>query len=255
MKECLGQHFDKKAAQYITNFEKVKLSSDNVLENGDLDKIEALIISILSLTSAVFHNENSKALLTLLGLMEKVKEITTALANRSFSHFLFTVSKIFHNATCNTIDSDPFTYIANNQYFFDKFYEIMIDSIVSYYFTVGYKQYMAYTKDIKDTTIDISKTNTILVQFGISSISSMKFVFIQTPIEYIEFYMVKADTFFLLFFTDINCLNDYFNNIDNLLVMKNTHILVIRHFDHLFLLWENSLNSFIIQSFDYNPAI
>lgn len=113
---------------------------------------------------------------------------------------------------------------------------------------------MAYTRDIKNTTIDISKANAIYVQFGIGSISSMRFVLIQTHIGHIKFYIIKADTLFLLCFVDMDCLGIYFNNINNLLVMKSTRILVIYCFDHPFLLWKSSLNSFITQSFDYNPC-
>ncbi len=113
---------------------------------------------------------------------------------------------------------------------------------------------MAYTRDIKDTTIDIAKAGAIHIQFGIGSISSMGFVFIQTPIGHIEFYIIKADTPFLLCLADMDRLGVYFNNINNSLIMKSTRILIIHRFDHPFLLWESSLNSFISQSFDCNPC-
>ena len=37
----------------------------------------------------------------------------------------------------------------------------MIDTGASKHSTSGYRQYMAYTREIKDTTIDISKTGAI----------------------------------------------------------------------------------------------
>lgn len=112
---------------------------------------------------------------------------------------------------------------------------------------------MAYTRDIKYTTIEISKAGVIYVQFGIVSISFIGFALIQIPIGQIGFYIIIRDTFFLLFFTKINQLNIYFNNIDNLLVIKIIYILVIRYIDYLFLLWKSCLNFFITQSFYYNP--
>ena len=78
-------------------------------------------------------------------------------------------------------------------------------------------------------------------------------ILIQTPIGHIGFLIVKADTPFLLCFIDMDRLGVYFNNIDNSLVIKSTRIPVIRRFDHPFLLWESSLNSFITQFFDCNP--
>ena len=130
----------------------------------------------------------------------------------------------------------------------------MIDTGAFKHSIAGYGQFMAFTRDIKDTTINISKAGTIHVQFRIGLILSMGSVLIQTPIGHIEFHIVKADTPFLLCLADMDRLGVYFNNIDNSLVMKSTRIPVIRRFDHPFLLWESSLNSFITQSFDHNPC-
>ena len=191
--------------------------------------------------------------------MEKAEEIATNLANRSFSHSLITIGNIlsnhinFANIACDTINTDPFAYIAINWYLSDKFYGIMIDTGISKYFIAGYGQLMAYTRDIKDTTINISKVGAIYVQFGIGSILSIGSVLIQTLIGHIKFHIVKADTLFLLCLAKMDRLGIYFNNIDNSLVMKNIRIPVICRFNHPFLLWESSLNSFITQSFDYNP--
>lgn len=213
----------------------MELDSDNDLDNGNLDEIEALIIDVPSLPSVALNNENSEAFFTLLGFVKKAEEMATTFTNKLFSHSFFTISKISPNATYNnTIDSDCFTYIATDQYLSDKFYRIMINTNASKHSTVSYGQYIAYIKDIKNTTIDISKADAIYVQFDIDSISSIGSVFIQTPITYIKFHIIKANTPFLLCLVDINCLGVYFNNIDNLLVIKNIRIWIICHFDHLF---------------------
>lgn len=92
------------------------------------------------------------------------------------------------------------------------------------------------------------------MQFKIGSILFMESVLIiQTLIRYIKFHIVKANILFLFSLVDINWLDIYFNNIDNLLVIKSTHILVIYHINHLFFLWKSSLGSFITQSFHQNP--
>jgi hypothetical protein len=46
----------------------------------------------------------------------------------------------------------------------------------------------------------------------------------------------------------------YFNNLSNIIVTLKGDILVIRRFGHLFLLWNTLLQSFIAESFNYNPC-
>ena len=94
-------------------------------------------------------------------------------------------------------------------------------------------------------TIDISKGDTIHIQFNISLISSIGSVLIQTLIGHIKFYIIKVDTLFLFCLADIDFLAVCFKNTNKMLVVKSTHILVICRFDHAFLLLESSLNSFI----------
>lgn len=222
--------------------------------------MEVLLIDTPSPPSTILNNENFKVFFNLLGLMEKVEEMATNLPNKSFSYSLITISNVlpnhinFANATCNTIDIYFFAYMAINWYSSNKFYRIMIDTGTYKHSTASYGQFMVYIRDIKYMTIDISKADVIYVQFGISSISSMGSVLIQTPIRHIKFHIVKADNLFLLCFVDIDYLGIYFKNIDKFLVIKSIRILVIRRFDHPFLLWKSSLNSFITQFFDHNSC-
>jgi len=46
----------------------------------------------------------------------------------------------------------------------------------------------------------------------------------------------------------------YFNNLSNVIVTPKGDVLVVRRFGHLFLLWNTSLQSFITESFSYNPC-
>lgn len=147
----------------------MKFSLNNDLDNKSLDKMKALIIDVLLLLSTVLNNENSKTFFKLLNLMEKAEEIATNLADRSFSHFFIIISNILpnyirsDNIVCDISDANPFTYITTDQYLSDKFYEIMIDTSVFKYSTMDNKQFMAYTRDIKDTTIDIAKIGVIYI--------------------------------------------------------------------------------------------
>lgn len=72
----------------------------------------------------------------------------------------------------------------------------MIDTGVFKYSTVGYRQFMAYIRDIKYTTINIPKAGVIYIQVGISFISYIECVLIQTLIGHIVFYIIKETIFF-----------------------------------------------------------
>lgn len=113
----------------------------------------------------VFKNKNFKAFFTLLSFVEKIEKIATNLTDRLFSHFFITIGNILSNyinptnAVYNIINTNFFAYIVTNQFLFDKFHEIIIDINVSKHFIADYKQFMAYTRIIKNTTINISKAS------------------------------------------------------------------------------------------------
>ena len=125
----------------------------------------------------------------------------------------------------------------------------MIDTGASKKSTAGYGQYLAYKKTY-DTTIDTSKAGAINVQFGIGSTPSVGSITINTPIGNVEFHIVQADTPFLLCLTNMDTLKVFYNNLSNVLITPTKSIPVIRRFGHPFLLWDESLQSFIANSFD-----
>lgn len=198
-----------------------------------MDKIKAVLINILLSQSTVLYIKNSKAFFTLLELVKKAMKIAINLANRLFSQFLITISTVSSNyinsanAAYNIINKDFFAYIVINKYLSDEFYGIMINTRTSNHSIIGYEQFVTYLKKFKYMTIYIFKTGVIYIQFSISSILYMKFVFFQTFIRYIKFYIIKANIFFLLLLANIDYLSVYFNNIDNLLVLKSICIPVI----------------------------
>lgn len=109
-----------------------------------MEEIKVLIIDALLPPSISFDNKNSKTFFNSLGLEEKTPEVATTLANKSFSHSLSIIGNISSNiinsvdTNCNTIDLDPFTYIATDQYLSNKFYRIMIDIGASKHSTADY---------------------------------------------------------------------------------------------------------------------
>jgi hypothetical protein len=79
-------------------------------------------------------------------------------------------------------------------------------------------------------------------------------VHVNTPIGKIPFHIVRADTPFLLCLADMDELQVYYNNLKNVLITHTKEVLVVRRFGHPFLLWNTSLQSYLLESFDLNPC-
>ncbi len=113
----------------------------------------------------------------------------------------------------------------------------MIDSKASIRFIVDYEQYLVFIKNI---LIDLNRTKTVTVnvQFEIESISLVESLIIDISFELIKFHVINTDTLFLISLANMNRLEIYFNNVENILFMiiKNKDLSIIRRFDHDFLL-------------------
>ena len=94
--------------------------------------------------------------------------------------------------------------------------------------TADYGQYLAYKNTITDNTdIDTTQIGAVNVQFGIGSAVSIGSVIVKTLISPVDFYVVKADTLFLLCFTDIDRLQVYYNNVINTLISSTFTLPII----------------------------
>jgi hypothetical protein len=71
--------------------------------------------------------------------------------------------------------------------------------------------------------------------------SSIDTANVHTPIDRVQFYIVDANTPFLLCLTDIDKLQMYYNNIQDVLVTCTREVSVVRCFGHAFLLCNSSL--------------
>ena len=65
---------------------------------------------------------------------------------------------------------------------------------------------------------------------------SIKIIDINSPVNKIQFYIIKADTPFLLYLVDINRLYIKYNNLKDIIITRTKKVLVVRQFSHLFLL-------------------
>lgn len=132
--------------------------------------------------------------------------------------------------------SNLFIYILLKRYTLDNFYEIMINTRVSKQLITRYKQYLAYKKNVTLIQINKAEAWTINVYFDIGFTFSIKSLLLDIPIGILKFYIIEADTFFLLYLKDIDKLNVYFNNLKNILIILTKLVPMIYHFGHLFLL-------------------
>ena len=246
-KDRLNRRFDRHAKQYITEYEGTDYDDEPGSESTD-DAMEALIIDTELPPSPT--QEQTELFLTSFGMIQHEGAINTVtdLADRSFTHAITGTNPTAHHNN----DSDPFAYVATSRYTSDEFYGIMIDTGASKRSTAGYGQYLAY-RETQNTVIDTSKAGAINVQFGIGSTSSIGSITVNTPVGNIEFHIVKADTPFLLCLADMDTLKVYYNNLKNVLVTPTKSVPVVRRFGHPFLLWEESLQSFITHLFNQNP--
>jgi hypothetical protein len=123
-----------------------------------------------------------------------------------------------------------------------EFYGIIINISASKKSTIGYRQYLAYKNTtIDNTDIDTTQIGAVTVQFGIGSAVLIRSVIVKTPIGPVDFYIIKADTPFLLCLADIDKLQVYYNNVIDALIGPALTLPIIRRFGYPFLVWGEAL--------------
>jgi hypothetical protein len=102
--------------------------------------------------------------------------------------------------------------------------------------------------------LDTSTKGQVTVQFGIGSTSSIGTANVHTPIGEVQFHIVDANTPFLLCLADMDKLQVYYNNVRDVLVTRNGEVPIVRRFGHAFLLYNSSLQTYLLESFESNPC-
>jgi hypothetical protein len=96
-------------------------------------------------------------------------------------------------------------YITTKRYTSKEFYGVIIDTSTFKKSTADYRQYLIYKNTTMDNIdIDTTQIGAINVQFGIRSAALIGSVIVKTPIGPVNFYVIKADTPFLLCLTNID---------------------------------------------------
>ena len=129
---------------------------------------------------------------------------------------------------------DLFIYITTECYIPKEFYGVIIDISTLKKSTTGYRQYLVYKATNNNADINTTQTKAINIQFSINLIALIKSVKVKTLIGLVDFYIVKADTPFLLCLVDMDRLQVYYNNIMDTLIgpittlrNKNITLLII----------------------------
>jgi hypothetical protein len=100
-----------------------------------------------------------------------------------------------------------------------EFYGVIINIGASKKSIIGYRQYLTYKNTtINNIDIDTMQIGAVNVQFGIGLAALIGLVIVKTPIGPVDFYVIKADTPFLLCLANIDKLQVYYNNIINALI-------------------------------------
>jgi DUF4097 and DUF4098 domain-containing protein YvlB len=268
---------NKRIDQYIAEYEELEeLDSDENDQNTNdelIEEMKALMIDFSSFSS-LEKDSNAMTFIIIFELMKNSELMIINLTNRSFSHYLIDVHTGMNDQSLNdqsenfiylqislkngsfiivvhtdmkNINLDSFAYVMIfDRYISEKFYEMMIDSSASTKLTAEYEQYLAFNKMNLTIDLNLSRAETVNVQFDIESARSIRSLIIDTSFEIVKFHVMKTNISFLLSLADMNRLKVYFNNVSNSpiqmikipdeILRKRRSFSVIKRFDHEFLL-------------------
>ncbi len=99
------------------------------------------------------------------------------------------------------------------------------------------------------------KTVESSIKFEIDNTLILEFVDLHISLEMITFHIIKINISFLLFLNDFNRLDIYFNNLINEIVQHERRHLVIRRYEHAFLLWKMLIHSLILEFIEKNSCL
>jgi hypothetical protein len=154
------------------------------------------------------------------------------------------VQKLSDKAVTHALlkDNDSYDYanikcFVTDRYRPGEFHGVMIDTEAAGKSTAGYNQYTAYEKLFRETPIDTGQEGAVKATFGIGSTTSIGSITISTPIGQCEFYIVNANTPFLLSLTEMDAKKITLNNVQNKLTSKDGVLVsIVQRFGHPFLM-------------------
>ena len=272
--------FQRQYKQYIASFEGSASSRDDDPEDDALNEAFACLLVQQDDDGSGSGDVNDNFYTTIDGASDNYSyQMVTELADRAFIHqltaetpFLMPASDQLQlnlpqgitdrtdevtdktdDITDRTDATAPAAYHAKplSRYTLNHFYGILVDTGAAERSTGGYPQFQALQSTDKDLQMDESTKGSVHVRFGIGTASSLGSISMKTPIGTVQFHIFPSETPFLLCLADMDRLGVYFNNVSNTLVGPRGNVPVVRRYGHPFLLWNSSLESFILESFSF----
>jgi hypothetical protein len=158
--------------------------------------------------------------------------MSTELANKACAHLLTTPTDAIDTATeayahllttpTDATEANLFVYsmTAKSRYTSTVFIGIIVDTDAFKKSTTSYKQFQALQHVNQTIRLNTLTKGQVSIQFGIGIASSIGTVKVNSPIGKVHFYVVHANTLFLLCLADINNLQVYYNNLKNIIITR-----------------------------------
>jgi hypothetical protein len=268
------RRFVKYREQYMSEYEGPAPKSNNLDSEPDNDEEEVIHEALFSQYDELKESKFSTAFFTTGGITYDsfCAEITKDLENRAAAHIAqsiltpmssdFTPPEMKPSSQLEAdipIKLNPTfnTFMSEQRYDDATFQGILVDSGAGGFSTAGHAQYLAYQKVARDAVIDTSTAGKVEIRFGNGDpVRSLGSVDVRTPIGNVNFHILKTPTPFLMCLQDMDRLGIYLDNTRNVMVEKSTgrETPVIRRYGHLFLVWDDTFRTYIIESFNENPC-
>jgi hypothetical protein len=218
--------------QYIADFESTYDSDDEYAAQffEELAISSALEIDIIKL----IEFESNELFLTSFDELElrNIEFLTSLLADKAFQHLLISIDII------NSLINESFNYISitDSRYDDSEFKRILVNCDAADRSIEDMNQFKALQRISNDNVVLNKKTIESSIKFEIDNTLILEFIDLNTSLEMITFHIVEVNTSFLLCLNDFDRLDIYFNNLINEIVQHERRHLVIRRYEHAFLL-------------------
>ncbi|POS81713.1 hypothetical protein EPUL_006678, partial [Erysiphe pulchra] len=214
------------------------LQHDHSGDNENMNDTEALILVIdeYSIHDNQFNSDPNC-------FYTSISKVTAQDAKNRFQ--VLANQSTYHTLTHDHLNSDHF--LVNNRYSSERFHGIMLDTGASYSSIAGFGQVQAYIAEF-NACMDTSSTGNLCAKFGVGESKSIGIINVSSPIGPIKFYVIEADTPFLLCLQDMDKLGIFFNNTTDTIETHNQSIPIVRKFGHPFLVWGHESMNFLTET-------
>lgn len=245
--------YDCRLQQYITHGKGEDRNADDTDDVAQFFEELSINAADTNPTSDSTPKPPSELFTTYFGTFQNTDFLATTnlLADKVFQHRITSKDK-----TIAPTEPKPYSFNAatSSRYNNSEFKGLLIDSGAATRSTAGIGQFEALQTIDSSVKLDRNAAQSSSFIFGIRKTLSIGTVNLDTPMRQVVFYIVQADTPFLLCLADMDKLGAYLNNITNKLVQSDKTHLVIRRYGHAFLLWHISAYPATIESFNPNPC-